>query len=147
MTLKWKPLNSNLPPVRPARITGNLTSKGSLKPIWFYDVYVYHLSSFHYIYSVNKYLGHSLIITYFHLIIVILVHYAPHSTKLKGGILVSPCPAVRLSIRGHNSVRSVPSTILAGSISYLHTLSSNFRWCAHLICFNQIENFKFWQIL
>ena len=36
---------------------------------------------------------------------------------------------VRLSICGQNRVRSVSSTILAWSISYLHTLSSNFRRC------------------
>ena len=53
----------------------------------------------------------------------------PASTKLKGGILVSPCPSVRLSVCGQNGVRSVSSTILIGSISYLHILSSNFRRC------------------
>ena len=37
--------------------------------------------------------------------------------------------SVRPSVRGQNRVRSVPSTILAGSISYLHILSSNFRRC------------------
>ena len=44
----------------------------------------------------------------------------PASTKLKGGILVSPClfvcPSIRLSICGQNRVRSVSSTILVGSI-------------------------------
>ena len=40
----------------------------------------------------------------------------PASTKLKGGILVSPCPSVRLSVCGQNHVRSVSSTILIGSI-------------------------------
>ena len=53
----------------------------------------------------------------------------PASTKLKGGILVSPCPSVRLSVCGQNGVRSVSSTIVIGSISYLHILSSNFRRC------------------
>ena len=47
----------------------------------------------------------------------------------KGGILVSPCPSVRLSVCGQNRVHSVSSTILIGSISYLHILSSNFRRC------------------
>ena len=36
---------------------------------------------------------------------------------------------VRLSVCGQNPVHSVCSTILAGSISYLHILSSNFRRC------------------
>ena len=36
---------------------------------------------------------------------------------------------VRLSVCGQNPVRSVSSTILIGSISYLHILSSNFRRC------------------
>ena len=52
----------------------------------------------------------------------------------KGGILVSLVrlsvrPSVRLSVCGQNRVRSVSSTILIGSISYLHILSSNFRRC------------------
>ena len=56
----------------------------------------------------------------------------PASTKLKGGytgITLSVCPSVRLSVCGQNRVRSVSSTILIGSISYLHILSSNFRRC------------------
>ena len=60
-------------------------------------------------------------------------NYTPASTKLKGGLLVSRrpsvCPSVRLSVRGHNRVCSVSSTILVRSISYLHILSSNFRRC------------------
>ena len=36
---------------------------------------------------------------------------------------------VCLSVCGQNRVRSVSSTILIGSISYLHILSSNFRMC------------------
>ena len=58
------------------------------------------------------------------------------STKLKGGILVSHCPSVRLSVCGQNRVRSVSSTILVGSISYLHILSSNLRRCVTCkVCF------------
>ena len=41
---------------------------------------------------------------------------------------LSVCPSVRLSICGHR-VRSVSSTTLAGSISYLHISSSNLRSC------------------
>ena len=55
--------------------------------------------------------------------------YPPLQRSWKGGILVSPCPSVRLSVCGQNRVRSVSSTILIGSISYLHILSSNFRRC------------------
>ena len=54
------------------------------------------------------------------------------STKLKGGYTGFTSP-VRLSVGpsvcGQNRVRSVSSTILVGSISYLHILSSNFRMC------------------
>ena len=56
----------------------------------------------------------------------------PTSTKLKGGytcFTLSVCPSVHLSVCGQNRVRSVSSTILIGSISYLHILSSNFRRC------------------
>ena len=60
-----------------------------------------------------------------------------------GGIVVSPCPSVRhsfcRSVCGQNRVRFASSTILAGSISYLHILSSN-------LCFSQVKNLKFWQI-
>ena len=53
----------------------------------------------------------------------------PLQRSWKGGILVSPCPSVCLSVCGQNSVRSVSSTILIGPILYLHILSSNFRRC------------------
>ena len=60
----------------------------------------------------------------------------PASTKLKGGytgFTLSVCPSVRPSVRlsvcGQNRVRSASSTILIGSISYLHILSNNFRRC------------------
>ena len=49
----------------------------------------------------------------------------PSLNEVEGGILVSPCPSARLSVCGQNRVRSLSSTILAGSISYLHT----FRRC------------------
>ena len=71
----------------------------------------------------------------------------PASTKLIGGVYwyhlvrlsvcpsvrpsvrLSVCPSVCLSVCGQNRVRSVSSTILIGSISYLHILSSNLRRC------------------
>ena len=54
-----------------------------------------------------------------------LLHYTPHTTKLLGGILVSLRPSVRPASR----VRSVSTTVLVGSFSYLYILSSNFRRC------------------
>ena len=60
--------------------------------------------------------------------------YPPLQRSWKGGILVSPCPSVRLSVCGQNRVRSVSSTILIGSISYLHI------WCDS---WNFGEFFKF----
>ena len=54
----------------------------------------------------------------------------PASTKLKGGILVSPCPQSGCpSVCGRNRVCSVSSTILAESIAFLHVLSTNFKRC------------------
>ena len=52
---------------------------------------------------------------------------------------------VRLSVCGQNRVRSVSSTILIGSISYLHILSSNFRRC--VVCNVCFKIQKFWRIL
>ena len=49
---------------------------------------------------------------------------------------------VRLSICGQKRVRSVSSTILDGSISCLHTLSSNFRRC--VTCKDFFQNSKIW---
>ena len=62
-----------------------------------------------------------------HVDVILYSYYTPHSTKL--GILISPCPSVSPSVCGQNRVHSVSPTILAGSISYLHILSSNFRRC------------------
>ena len=66
--------------------------------------------------------------------------------KVEGGILVSPCPSVRPSVRlsvcGHNRVRSVSSTILAGSSSDLHILSSNFNGCVAREVYLKIQ--KIW---
>ena len=62
--------------------------------------------------------------------------------KLKGGILVSPCPYVHLSVCGQNPVCSVSSTILARPISYLHTLSSNFRRCVVCEIFIKIKKIE-----
>ena len=71
------------------------------------------------------------------------VNYTPASTKLKGGILVSSFPSVCMFVFGQNRVRSVSSTILVESISYLHILSSNFRRCvACKVCYKikKLEN-------
>ena len=68
--------------------------------------------------------------------------YPPLQRSWKGGILVSPCPSVRLSVCGQNRVRSVSSTILIGSISYLHILSSNFRRCVACNARFKIQKFE-----
>ena len=69
-------------------------------------------------------------------LVCLAIFIPPLQRSWKGGILVSPCPSVRLSVCGQNRVRSVSSTILIRSISYLHILSSNFRRCLTCnICF------------
>ena len=65
---------------------------------------------------------------WYYMVIYLGHHYNPASTKLKGGYTCF-MSSVRLSVCGQNRVRSVSSTILVGSISYLHILSSNFRRC------------------
>ena len=67
----------------------------------------------------------------------------PLQRSWKGGILVSPCPSVRLSVCGQNHVRSVSSTILVGSISYLHILSRCFACKICLKIWNLGKFFKF----
>ena len=54
-------------------------------------------------------------------------HYTPLFNEVERGVYWFHL--VRLSVCGQNRVRSVSSTILVGSISYLHILSSNFRRC------------------
>ena len=49
---------------------------------------------------------------------------------------------VRLSVCGQNRVRSVSSTILIGSISYLHILSSNFRSCVACNTHLKVQKFE-----
>ena len=44
--------------------------------------------------------------------------------EVEGGILVSPCSSVRLSVCRQNRVRCVSSTVLAALISYLHSVTS-----------------------
>ena len=74
--------------------------------------------------------------------------FIPLLNEVEGDILVSPRPAVqlsgRLSVCGQNRVRSVPSLILARSISYLHILSSNFRRCVafNFFLFCKMEKFE-----
>ena len=77
--------------------------------------------------------------------------YTPHFNEVERGVYwyhlvrLSVCPSVRLSVRlsfcGQNRVRSVSSTILIGSISYLHILASNFRRC--VACNARFEIQKF----
>ena len=56
-----------------------------------------------------------------------LYYYTPGFNEVERGVYWYHL--VRLSICGQNRVRSASSTILIGSISYLHILSSNFRRC------------------
>ena len=58
---------------------------------------------------------------------VIWLYYTPRFNEVDRGVYWYHL--VRLSVCGQNRVRSVSSTILIGSISYLHILSSNFRRC------------------
>ena len=55
--------------------------------------------------------------------------YTPRFNEVERGVPVYWYHFVRLSVCGQKRVRSVSSTILIGSISYLHILSSNFRRC------------------
>ena len=54
--------------------------------------------------------------------------------------------SVRPSVRPASRVRSVAPTVLVGSISYLHILSSNFRRCVVCKFFGKISKFKFFAI-
>ena len=51
-------------------------------------------------------------------------------------------PSVCPSVCGQNRVRSVSSTILVGSISYLHILSSNFRRCVACKVYCKVPKFE-----
>ena len=66
----------------------------------------------------------------------------PASTKLKEGFTGFTLSVCKMSICGQNRVSSVSSTILIGSISYLHILSSNFRRCVS--CNVCVQNSKIW---
>ena len=74
-----------------------------------------------------------------------------YTTKLLGGIWVSLRPSVRPSVRPASRVRSVTSTVLVGSISYLYILSSNFRRCVAYKVSSKISKFDvlaiFWDKL
>ena len=71
------------------------------------------------------------------------VSYTPCFNEVERGVLVSTCASLHLSICGQNRVRSVSSTILIGSILYLHILSNNLRrcvlWCN--VCF-KVQKFE-----
>ena len=65
------------------------------------------------------------------------------------GILVSPCPSVRLFVCGQNRVRSVSSTILVRSISYCTSYQATSesvslgKFCPNLKIWNVGKFFKF----
>ena len=77
--------------------------------------------------------------------------YSPLQRSWKWGILVSRrpsvCPSICPAVCGQNRVCSVSSTILAGSISYLHILSSR---CVAYKCYCEFPKFeflaKFWNL-
>ena len=54
-------------------------------------------------------------------------HYTPRFNKVERGVYWFHLVRLSVSVCGQNRVHSVSSTILIGSISYLHILSSNFR--------------------
>ena len=65
---------------------------------------------------------------------VINHYYTPRFNEVERGVYWFHL--VRLSVCGQNRVRSVSSTIVIGSILYLHIISSNFRRCvACKVCF------------
>ena len=66
-------------------------------------------------------------------------YYTPRSTKLKGVywfhfVRLSVRPSARLSDCGQNGVRSVSSTIVARSISYLHIYQPTSEDVSRLLC-------------
>ena len=67
------------------------------------------------------------------------------TTSVRLSVCLSVRPSVCTSVCGQNRVRSVYSTILAGSISYLHILSSNFRR-SHVEVVVKFQSYNFWQI-
>ena len=69
--------------------------------------------------------------------------YTPRFNEVERGVYWYHL--VRLSVCGQNRVRSVSSTILIGSISYLHILSSNFR--RYVACNASFKIQNFWRIL
>ena len=66
-------------------------------------------------------------------------NYTPRFNEVERGVYWYHL--VRLSVCGQNRVRSVSSTILIGSISYLHILSSNFRRCVACKVRSKFKNF------
>ena len=67
----------------------------------------------------------------------------PPATKLRGRGYTGFTLSVGLSVCRTNRVCSVSSTILAGSISYLHILSRTFRWCVACYFFHFGKYFNF----
>ena len=79
---------------------------------------------------------------------VLVAYYTPRFNEVDRGVYwyhlvrLSVCPSVRLSVCGQNRVRSVSSTILIGSISYLHILSSNLIRCVACNARFKIQKFE-----
>ena len=76
-------------------------------------------------------------------------NYTPRFNEVDRGVYwyhlgrLSVCPSVHLSVCGQNRVRSVSSTILIRSISYLHILSLKF-WRIFKICNFDFVIFWLW---
>ena len=73
-------------------------------------------------------------------VLFFVFNYTPRFNEVERGVYWYHL--VRLSICGQNRVRSVSSTILIGSISYLHILSSNFRRCVACNARFKIQKFE-----
>ena len=69
-----------------------------------------------------------------------IYYYTPRFNEVERGVYWYHL--VRLSVCGQNRVRSVSSTILIGSISYLHILSSNIRECVACNARFKIQKFE-----
>ena len=82
---------------------------------------------------------------------VLSINFTPTSTKLKGGILVSPCPSVcpsiRLSVCWQNCVCSVSSTILIGSFHICTSHQATSEGVSRVMFVSKLNKLKFWRIL
>ena len=69
------------------------------------------------------------------------------NNKVEGGILVSPCLSVRLSVCAQNCVHSVSSTILARSFHICTSYQATSEGVSHVKFSSKLKNLKFREIL